>query len=400
MRICGNCNECQAKDCPRRLRSGNGFSVVSDFAYEPRNASGVFCDIGTTTIASVRCDNGKIIKKDLRENPQRRFGADVLSRIGIQNRAYRDEVIAVLQNGVDASINAVGGGTAYVSGNTAMVNMYLGRDCSGMGAYPFIPPSLDGCEENGIVIPPQIGAFLGADVVAGLYMCDFYDSDEINILVDLGTNAEIAIGNRNKILLTSAAAGPAFEGGEISCGVGSVEGAISFVSLKTGTMQTIGNKPPVGLCGTGIIDLMSELLRVGKMDKTGRIDEDYAIADGIAFTQRDVRQVQMAKGAVRTALEILLREYGAEPSEVANVYVAGGFGKYLNFDNACRIGLLPNKLKGKYEAVGNSSLGGIIKLAENSDGMDKMRQIKAVSEIVQLTDITEFNDLFIENMNF
>lgn len=402
MRICGNCDECTAVDCPRRVKKHDAdFAVVSDFMYTSKNASGVFCDIGTTTIASVYVENGEIIGKDLRENPQRKYGADVISRIGLQNRNRQDEIISVLKNGVGESVRAVNGkGTVYISGNTAMVNMYLGRDCLGMGSHPFTAPSLEGYDENGIVIPPQIDTFLGADVVSGLYMCDFHRNDTVNVFIDLGTNAEIAVGNKDKILLTSAAAGPAFEGGGISCGVGSVDGAISFVSLANGTVQTIGDKPPIGLCGTGIIDMVAELLKTGRIDRTGRLNEDCRIIDDIVFTQRDVRQVQLAKGAVRAGIEILLREYGVDDCDVENVYIAGGFGRYLNFDNACSIGLLPERFSGKYMSVGNSSLGGIIKLAENDDGTEQAEKIKGVSETIRLTDVAEFNDLFMKYMDF
>ena len=150
-------------------------------------------------------------------------------------------------------------------------------------------------------------------------MSDFDKSDKVNMFIDLGTNGEMALGNKDKMIVTSTAAGPAFEGGRISCGIGSVDGAVCGVDLKTGTLKTIADKPPVGLCGTGIIELVSELLDEKIIDKTGLLNDDYFIngykvAEDVVFTQNDIRQVQMAKSAVRAGIDVLAKSWGTELS--------------------------------------------------------------------------------------
>lgn len=401
----GKCSECGVKTCKRRRRANEGeYSILLDFAYVPDTATGVFTDIGTTTIATVRFKNGKAEAWDTRRNPQYTLGADVLSRISAQAFGKGDELIRLLRDGVEESIRAVGrtDEQCYISANTVMTNMYLGNDCRSLGVYPFKAPSLGGCVADDKVILPCASGFIGGDVLSGLFMCDFDINDEVNVFIDLGTNTEMAIGGRSGILTASAAGGPAFEGGTISCGVGSVEGAICSVSVADGTVKTIGGGRPIGICGTGIVDLLARMLKCGIMDGNGRIlnDEPFCVCDAVLFTQADVREIQTAKGAVRAGLELMLKRYGACEDEIRNIYIAGGFGKWLDIDNACAIGLLPKRFKDKYRAVGNASLGGAVKLAETENAWERTKQIGSLCRELSIATDDEFSELFLDYMNF
>ncbi len=402
-----DCASCPNMNCPMRSDvTAKDFEIVSDFDYGASSANGVAVDIGTTTIAAVRLERGHIAAACSEMNSQRRFGADVLSRIEAASRGRGAELKAITEYQLKKCIEKVGGSgmRTVIAANTTMVSLLMGYDCAGLGRYPFTAQRLDSIHKDKMSIAGGVSAFVGGDITSGLYMCGFDRSEEINLFVDLGTNGEMAVGNRHRILCTSTAAGPAFEGGRISCGTGSVEGAICAVSIKDNRIETIGGKEPRGICGTGIVELAAELAENGCMDKTGLYREEYAggyeAAQGIVFTQKDVRELQTAKAAVRAGIEILLEEYGADESEIQRVYIAGGFGKRLNIEKACRIGLLPNRFAGKYKAVGNSSLGGCVKLLENQDGFECIDRIRDVSEDFPLAEKEGFAGMFMKYMEF
>jgi uncharacterized 2Fe-2S/4Fe-4S cluster protein (DUF4445 family) len=304
-----------------------------------------------------------------------------------------------------------------IAANTTMVHLLMEYSCAALGEYPFktehlgtIKTTFDNvtkskCKSIDTVIYGGISAFVGGDIVSGLYMCDFDRADKINMFIDLGTNGEMAIGNKEKIIVTSAAAGPAFEGGKISCGTGSVDGAICGIDLKTGTVKTIGKKTPVGLCGTGIIELTAELAREKIIDETGLLSDEYfdggyKVTDNIVFTQQDIRQVQMAKSAVRAGVEVLAKEYGASLSDIDTVYLAGGFGFGLSVEKAAVMGILPREFVGKTETLGNSSLGGCVKYCSADDADDRIEHIKSISDELSLGNADGFEEMYLKYMNF
>lgn len=402
-----DCSKCPNMNCVRRDKTaGKGFKIISDFEYRPQTACGVAIDIGTTTVALARFENGREVSVRTELNAQRRFGTDVLSRIEAANRGRGAELQALISYQLAEMIKESGAekDRVVIAGNTAMISLLMGYSCVDMGVYPFVSKNLDNIFTGNRSIAGGISTFVGGDITSGLYMCGFDESEDVNLFIDLGTNGEMAIGNRDRILCTSTAAGPAFEGGRISCGTGSVEGAVCAVNLKDGRLDTIGNKPPCGICGTGITELAAELLDAGLMDRTGLLSESlggaYALTDDISFTQKDVREFQTAKAAIRAGIEVLLREYGLPESEICNVYIAGGFGKRLNIEKACRTGLLPERFLGRYRAVGNSSLGGCVKLLETGDGFDRLNLIKKAALDFALAQNPQFTELFIKYMDF
>jgi uncharacterized 2Fe-2S/4Fe-4S cluster protein (DUF4445 family) len=207
-------------------------------------------------------------------------------------------------------------------------------------------------------------------------------------------------------MVTSTAAGPAFEGGNISSGVGSIPGAIYSVTIDEDNIsyETIDDEPPLGLCGTGVIELVSELLKQEIIDTTGLLrdpyfDNGYKLA-GINFSQKDIRELQMAKGAIRAGVEILINRFGISYEQLDRVYIAGGFGYHLNIDKAIHIGLLPNTLLNKTIAVGNTSLSGAILALGNNDILDRVEHLISFSEEIHLSNDEDFNDLFVRYMSF
>ena len=405
-----DCSVCAAKDCPRRVKgAGKRFEIVTAFDYRPSTADGICIDIGTTTIAAMKFRDGKMIGSYSELNAQRRFGADVLSRIEAANHGRGSELRSIIEYQLRNCIKKLGGSDEriIIAANTVMKSLLLGYDCTMLGVYPFQAQTLENDRLkmfNDADVIGGISAFVGGDILTGLYMCGFDKSEEVNLFIDLGTNGEMAIGNKEHILCTSTAAGPAFEGGRISCGTGSVEGAISSVSLKAGTLKTIGDKPPCGICGSGIIELMAELLEAGIADYTGLLigcgEHGYKLDEKVYFTQKDVRELQTAKSAVRAGIELLISRSGVKKGDIKNVFLAGGFGKRLNIEKACRIGLLPPELAPRCTAVGNSSLGGAVKLLEHAEGMEAIEKIRSVADDFALADAPEFTDMFIRYMDF
>lgn len=420
-----DCSKCSNYKCPRRGAVKGRMNVLSGYSYTPSLPSGqsaVCIDIGTTTVVFELVTEEGVLNTYKTVNPQRRFGIDVLSRIEAANRGRGGELASMIQYTLLSGYNEVTRGLGdadriVIAANTAMVHLMMNYSCASLGVKPFTSAHLEpltlsfdkiaeGAPAVDTFVMGGISAFVGGDIVSGLYMCDFDLSEKINVFIDLGTNGEMAVGNRERILVASASAGPAFEGGRISCGTGSVDGAVCSVDLEKGKLRTIGGKrPPSGLCGTGIIELCSELLEHGIMDRSGLLCDDcftdgFKVAEDVVFTQSDIRQVQMAKSAVRAGLETLMHEYGVNASDIDTVYIAGGFGYGLSVKKACSIGILPPEFKTKAKAVGNSSLGGGVKLCSESEGRERLNNIQRISKEISLAENKEFGKMYIDFMNF
>ncbi len=372
-----------------------------------------FClDIGTTTLALalVSLDENKIIKVKTATNPQRAFGGDVLTRIEYCNKNGVTDLQTYLVDKINRmidefDINPVN--KMYVSGNTTMLHIFFGIDPSSIGVAPYTPVFLESKEMNGdetglrniekVVSLPCISAFVGADLVAGINYAETPKNNKYNLLVDLGTNAEIVLYNKNELYCTSAAAGPCFEGANITCGMSATDGAIYSYSLN-GTFKTIGNISPKGICGTGLIDIISILLEKGIIDETGYIEnEEFFITDTVKLTQKDIRQFQLAKSAVYSGISAILKEKTISFSDVENLFISGGFSAKINIENAVITGLLPNELKDKIVVLNNSSLLGTVKYACEQN--DLSVYIKN-AEYIDLSTNAVFSDLFINNMEF
>lgn len=366
-------------------------------------------DIGTTTLALalVSLDESKIVRTITRTNPQRAFGADVMTRIDYCTKNGVEEIQKILVDEINKMIDdssITESLKIYVSGNTTMLHIFFGVNPSSMGTAPYSPVFLESKTEKTeklknikeIISLPSFSAFAGADMVAGLNFTEMPSEGKYNLLIDLGTNAEILLFSQKHILCTSAAAGPCFEGANISCGMSAVDGAIS--SYRKGRIETIGNKPAKGICGTGLIDVISELISDGEIDETGFLQcEEFMLTENIFLTQEDIRQYQLAKSAIFSAVLTLMKIENADFEDIEKVYLSGGFSAKINISNAVRTGLIHESLKKKCTPINNSSLLGTVKYAiEQNDLTDFTEK----AEYINLSSDKYFSDLFIENMMF
>lgn len=428
------------------LKDESDFEIVSDYQaeqvflektdshHDSLREYEIAIDIGTTTLAFQLIDRKS---KDIHStvttiNSQRKYGADVISRIQASMDGRKEELRESMQNDLKNGIQKLLAECEVsqqqlvrivIGCNTTMGHLLMGYDCDSLGVYPFTPVNvslirgtmqeilkMDGNAE--VELLPGISTYVGGDIVSGLYACDFDKSDDICLLVDLGTNGEMALGNRSKILVTSTAAGPAFEGGNIEWGTGSVAGAIRSVKIKNkrAQVQTIMEKAPIGICGTGVIETVAELLREGLLDETGLLDEDYfdegfplsQTMDGqeIVLTQKDIRELQLAKAAVRAGIETLLFRYGIQKEQVARVYLAGGFGYRLDTQKAIAIGMLPAEFADCTQAVGNSCLAGTIKYLRQEQGEETLQKLVDIAEEINLSADKDFNEIYMDAMMF
>jgi uncharacterized 2Fe-2S/4Fe-4S cluster protein (DUF4445 family) len=402
-------------------------------------------DIGTTTISALLLDADSGEAADMRSllNDQRSFGADVMSRINAAKNGKTGELFTVINRQVEGiirhfvqTLKLSSIETLAVSGNTVMLHLFTNTDPSSMGELPFTPVFLEGKELPGsalnlsvdrIQILPSISAFIGADITAGLAVLDLSgapgadgknSAGEDNLFfIDIGTNGEMALFHGGRIFCCSTAAGPAFEGAEISCGMGGVEGAINRVEGIDGheahdgpeahdggiSWTTIGNVPPRGICGCGLIDAVALMLRRGIIDETGAFtvdEESFTIAPGISLNQRDIRQFQLAKSAIRSGVHILCKNAGIEASEVSRVFIAGGFGFFIREESTLRTGLLPPEFRGRIAVCGNLSLRGARRsLTDENFGASCAKVIER-SAVVELASDPAFMDAFAEHMLF
>ena len=361
----------------------------------------VAVDLGTTTIGMylINAVTGEQMGVFVSLNPQQIHGADVISRISNANAGKKEELHALIketiENGVKKLVKERTPKLIVISGNTVMGHLLMGYDVESLGVYPFKAEHLEQAETAicGIktILMPGISAFIGGDVVSGLYTLGFKDSKEVSLLIDLGTNAEMVIGNCDRMLALSAAAGPAFD-------------------------QKV--------YGSQLIKAVAQILTEEKADRTGCLAEEYfelgCIAGRTLVKQEEIRELQKAKAAVAAGITLLAREYGVQLSEIRKVYIAGGLGFYLDLDAAVEIGLFPKEFAGKMQAVGNTSLEGAYRYGlaleqdvkepdHQTDGLDYAGQTKPERELkellskvreLNLAELEGFEETYINAMNF
>ncbi len=367
-------------------------------------------DVGTTTLVmALISKDGKVIKTVTRNNPQRAFAADVMTRIEYSAKNGEEKLQKVLIDEIQSMLEETGIDridTLYAAGNTTMLHLLYAIPCGSMGYAPYTPVFIGKKEMKAadigiknvekIISLPGISAFVGADIVAGLGYIEKAERGRYNFLVDLGTNAEVVLYSDDKLYCTAAAAGPCFEGVNISKGMSATEGAICSVSPYG--MKVIGDTAPVGICATGLIDAMALMLDYEAIDETGFMEEkEYEIAKGVSVTQGDVRQFQLAKSAICSAMETMVKKAGIDYEDIDKVYVSGGFASKMNFGNAIKVGLLPKECEGKLVGINNSCLQGLVKYAVQKNDLSYFTK---KAEYVDLAMDEYFQELFIENMMF
>lgn len=369
-------------------------------------------DIGTTTLALalISLDTKDIIKVITRTNPQRSFGGDVMTRIERCRKNGVRELHKILIDKINEMVSELSPNkidTMYVAGNTTMLHLFFGVDCSSLGVSPYTPVFLESKNKKGsdlglnnienVISLPCISAFVGADLTAGLNYTGMPADNKYYLLIDLGTNAEIVLYNRTNLLCTSAAAGPCFEGANITCGMSATDGAV-YSYHNDGTFQTINNKYPKGICGTGLVDIIAELVENSTIDETGYMERgEFYLANNVKLTQQDIRQFQLAKSAVYSAVFALLKENGVSFTDVDKLFISGGFSAKMNIENAVKVGLIPKELKEICTPINNSSLLGTVKFACEQNDLSLYLEN---ARYIDLSTNPYFSDLFIENMEF
>jgi uncharacterized 2Fe-2S/4Fe-4S cluster protein (DUF4445 family) len=355
-------------------------------------------------------------------NDQRVLGADVITRIQAARNGKTGELFSLVNRQTERilgifiekyGLDKIE--TLIVSGNTTMLHLFTNTDPSAMGEVPFTPvflakkelsgPELD-LQADRIILLPSISAYVGSDIVSGLASLDILREEKPCILIDIGTNGEMALFNRGQIVCCSTAAGPAFEGAEISCGIGSVRGAVNKVEMNGGRLSftTIGGAPVRGICGSGLIDGIAIMLDQAVIEEGGAFaDSDcrgFTITEGITLTNRDVRQVQLAKSAIMSGIALLCRNAALGFEEIEKVYIAGGLGFFINKQNAVKIGLLPREFLEKISICGNLSLKGAVQFLSDPAFPQNCEKIIEKSRLFELASDPLFMDVFTENMLF
>lgn len=379
---------------------------------------GAAVDIGTTTLACKLYDlrDGTCLSEAGRRNPQTAVAADVMGRVGHAMDGGLDTLRRQAGEAVEGMLreSCARAGVSFealdalvVTGNTTMLYLLTGRDPRALSHAPFLADHLFD-EETELFgrrtyLPPCMHAFVGADISCAVLAAGQCDGDGISLLTDIGTNGEIALWKDGVLRVASTAAGPAFEGAGISCGCGSVRGAIDRVWLegKEVRAHTIGEASAVGVCGSGLIDAIAAFLRRGDIEETGATEEErLALRDGVALMPKDIRAVQLAKAAIAAGMETLMRSAQTAPEEIGTLYIAGGFGSHLNVDSAATIGLIPDALAGSVRILGNAALAGAARLLLDTDAIARIRAICARATFVNLGGDPLFNELYVDHMFF
>ena len=417
------------------------------------NCFGVAVDIGTTTIVAslVNLAAGEEVATASLINPQKSFGLDVLTRVqhtrengdGLEQlsglvRKSIDDLIGELCR--DSSVERKHIYEVTIAANTIMTHLFLAVNPVGLGKSPYIPAftsaisvparevGLNISDFGSVFCLPSVSGYIGSDIVSGLVASELYGSNEKALFIDIGTNGEIALNTENGMFACSCAAGPALEGMNISCGMRAANGAIEKVYIEDNVnIKTIGGKPAVGLCGSGVIDAVGELIKVGAVTASGRflkLPEEgplppwadrlhngngpmrFVLSDGdhargtIAITQKDVRQVQLAKGAILSGILALTDSLGIKMADIERVYVAGAFGFHVRMESLSRLGVLPKELLGKVTLVGNSSKTGAILCLLSRKKREETSLMARKVQYIELSCYPNYDRLFSDCLSF
>lgn len=428
-------------------KQGNTFRCMEITGAQDSVIAGCAIDIGTTTVTMVLVDleSGKILAKGSSGNGQIRYGADVINRIIQQakpggRKSLQDAIIKETLTPIIANLCRSAGISARsilrlsVGANTTMNHLFVGVDAEPVRMEPYIPSffSWEGLKAGDLKLPanplapviiaPNIGSYVGGDITAGTLATGLWDSDEMSLFIDLGTNGEIVFGNRDFMMSCACSAGPAFEGGDISCGMRATDGAIEACVLDKDTMEptltVVGDaeQKPVGICGSGIIDIISELFRCGIINAKGlfvregsRVQRDehgmgrFVLATSeesetgreISINEVDIDNFIRAKGAIFSAIHTLLEAVDMDSSMIDRVYVAGGIGSGINMKNSVNIGMLPDVELEKFRYIGNSSLSGAYAMVMSDAAVEKCTQLATNMTYLELSTHPGYMDNFV-----
>ncbi len=433
--------------CVKGIHDRNTFHCMQLCPPQDTLLVGCAIDIGTTTVTMVLTDlkTGKLLAKGSSGNGQIRYGADVINRIIEQSRPggkkkLQDAIIKETLTPIIANLCKSAGISAdsilrlSIGANTTMNHLLLAVDADPIRMDPYIPSFFgwEGLLAGDLKLPanplapvsiaPNIGSYVGGDITAGTLASGIWDKDEMSLFIDLGTNGELVFGNRDFLMSCACSAGPAFEGGDISCGMRATDGAIEACAIDKATMEptlTIVGDPgqkSVGICGSGIIDIISELFRCGIINARGlfvregdRIKRDahgmgrYVLATAeesetgreVSINEVDIDNFIRAKGAIYSAIDTLLQSVDMTADCIDHVYVAGGIGSGINMKNAVNIGMFPDVELEKYRYIGNSSLTGAYAMVISDNAIQKTAEVAANMTYLELSTYPGYMDAFV-----
>lgn len=391
------------------------------FEFQASEGYGVAVDLGTTSLVAQLLDlsSGKVLAVETAMNPQRAYGSDLISRLEYALAQGTETLTALIRKTVGEMISkllrdrGLGLNKVVIVGNSVMQHLFSGLDITTLSFYPFTSHTLGTqsftaaslqwnipCEE--IRFYPSIGSFVGSDILAGIHATGMWRAKEYAVLVDLGTNGEIVVGNRDGLWCASTAAGPAFEGARISMGMLATTGAISSVEQgpEGVACRVIGNVPATGICGSGLIDAVAVLLERDQLGAFGEIlsgQAEVPLAGKVVLTQKDIQEFQLAKAAVAAGLHILLRKLGIAGEDISAVYISGAFGNYINLARMVQTGMMDFPLE-RIHKRGNTALIGA-KMFLFSE-LSLAEEILGLCHHVNLESDTDFQDIFVDKLSF
>ncbi len=428
----------------RQREQKNWFAVhtddeIIDLMKEEKKVFMAAFDVGTTTVVGylLSAEDGSVKGVESCMNPQAQYGADVIMRANYALEQGVDKLSGCIREAVDNLLEKLARSAQVekeqicqisVVGNTCMHHLFLGISPGSLVHSPYNPAFRESLVLKAsdydlhvnpgavLLMLPNIAGYVGADTCGCLLALRQDTKNAITLMIDIGTNGEMILGNKEKLATCSTAAGPAFEGAKIECGMRGAAGAVDHVSYVDGKWNytTVGNEKAVGLCGSGLIDLVAEMYKAGLIDDMGHMEsgqentkvfvlvppEEAGNDRGVFLTQKDVREVQLAKAAIAAGIQLLMQEIGIEEDDITKVYIAGAFGNYMNPDSACAIGMMPLSLRDRIEPVGNAAGEGA-KIALLNKYQFKLAD-KLVKEIhfVELANSPDFQDIFVDELAF
>ncbi len=404
--------------------------------HHSKPALGLAVDIGTTTVAAqvIDLNDGRVLATRTSYNLQIHRGGDVISRIDYARTETRlNELRQMIVDTINSLVVEIGKAlaievreiqAAFVVGNTTMIHLFLGLPPCYIRESPYVPTvnpvpacpaqevGLDIHPEAVVEFAPGVGSYVGGDITAGLLATDLPNqTDQVNLFLDIGTNGEIVIGNAEWMVCCACSAGPAFEGAGIKCGMRATEGAIERIELGSvpPRYQVIGGGKPAGICGSGLICLIGELFRMGVIDQSGRFRNDSrnfvvetatrtANGEDLSITESDLETLIRTKAAIYAACSLILKNVGLDWSAISRVYIAGGFGRYIQVADAILIGLLPDLPLGRFSYIGNSALTGAFIALLTREHRRKLMEIAVRMTYLELSCDPQYMDNYIQAM--
>lgn len=458
--ICSRCGRCKISkdDINAADRKARMLIYPADFKGDGVQGLGAAFDIGTTTVVGMLWDlkDGVQIAAVAKANPQMEFGADVISRIAycgndnIRLRILREKIVSCIDEMLQQLCEKADRRTEDINrinicGNTAMSHLFAGYQVKSLATAPFVPAyegslelearealahdielfaesktegSLKLNQKARLTLLPNIAGHVGGDITAGMIAAEVL-GDGLTVFIDIGTNGEIVLADGNNVLACSTAAGPALEGASIRHGMRAANGAIERVRIVNGQVkiETVGGVPAAGICGSGLIDAIAQMLEAGLIDETGRIMDDKNpevirgeraekrivltdMPEEIAVTQKDIRQVQMAKAAIAAGIQILLKEADRDVDDIDRVVIAGAFGNHIDIDSAVRIGLIPKVSRKKIVMAGNTAGAGVSMTLLSQAAMNLAKKLPGMVKHVELASDKDFQSTYLREMYF